>query len=94
MPTSFLRLPASPRAAQVREADIMRRPPRRADLDPLVDWRLLNYAYLHLGVLQCLAGFFAFWVTLNDFGYSPGAMLGTGVNWWATCGGPGVWGGG
>lgn len=31
--------------------------------------------------LQALAGFFAFWVTLNDHGYAPGALLRTGVSW-------------
>lgn len=71
-------VPAISLAYETREADIMTRPPRNPQKDKLVDGRLLNFSYFHLGILQACAGFFAFVVVMNDLGYVPGTLMGLG----------------
>lgn len=74
-------VPAISLAYETREADIMKRPPRDANNDHLVDWRLLNFSYMHFGIMQAVAGYFAFIIALNDFGYRPGILQNTGIEW-------------
>uniref|UniRef100_A0A7S2SVN8 Cation-transporting P-type ATPase N-terminal domain-containing protein n=1 Tax=Rhizochromulina marina TaxID=1034831 RepID=A0A7S2SVN8_9STRA len=62
-------LPAISLAYEKPESDIMRRPPRDAEKDALVTDRLMCFAYLQIGVFQALAGFFTFFVVLNDYGF-------------------------
>ena len=49
----------------------MDRPPRNAKLDRLVNARLISFAYLQIGIFQVLAGFFTWFVVMNDYGYRP-----------------------
>mmetsp|Transcript_18105 Transcript_18105/g.45586 ORF Transcript_18105/g.45586 Transcript_18105/m.45586 type:complete len:1179 (-) Transcript_18105:1049-4585(-) len=74
-------LPAIALAYETKESQIMLRPPRDANKDFLVDVPLLIITYLHFGVLQALAAFWAFVIALNDFGYPPHTLLRRGLGW-------------
>ncbi|EFJ52783.1 hypothetical protein VOLCADRAFT_78789 [Volvox carteri f. nagariensis] len=74
-------IPAISFAYETREADIMSRPPRDAHSDHLVNLKLLLFTYLHIGVMQALAGWFGFFVCMNDYGYNPRVMYGIGHSW-------------
>ncbi|CAG9466608.1 unnamed protein product [Pedinophyceae sp. YPF-701] len=74
-------IPAISLAHETKEADIMNRPPRNAATDRLVNSRLMCFAYLQIGVMQALAGFFTYMVVLNDYGYAPRILVGTGTLW-------------
>ncbi|CAE7761087.1 Atpalpha, partial [Symbiodinium sp. KB8] len=65
------------------EADIMRRPARDAAVDRLVTKKLVSFAYLQIGIIQAVAGFFTWIVVLNDYGYPPHILPGLGSfdNW-------------
>ena len=62
-------IPAISMAWETAESDIMKRPPRNADIDRLVTKKLIMFAYLQIGVIQALAGFYTFFVVLMDYGY-------------------------
>lgn len=64
-------LPAISLAYENKEADIMLKPPRNSLTDRLVTGKLINFAYLQVGVIQAVAGFFAYIVVLNDYGFPP-----------------------
>merc|ERR1719199_1448719 len=49
----------------------MKRNPRRAAIDHLVTKKLVVFAYLQIGVIQAMSGFFTWMVILNDYGYPP-----------------------
>lgn len=68
-------------AYETPESSIMSRPPRNARKNHLVDAGLLSWSYLQLGVMQCLAGYFAFCVLLNDYGYKSSNLMFTGFTW-------------
>lgn len=51
-------VPAISMAYEEKEADIMERRPRNAATDRLVNRKLISFAYLQIGVMQALAGFF------------------------------------
>jgi sodium/potassium-transporting ATPase subunit alpha len=74
-------IPAISLAYEEKESDIMDRPPRNAATDRLVNRKLISFAYLQIGMMQALAGFFTYMVVLNDFGYTPGILMGHGLNW-------------
>lgn len=61
--------PAISFASESKEADIMLRPPRNAQTDRLVDWRLLGWAYFQTGPLQTIAGFFTYMVVFHMHGF-------------------------
>lgn len=61
-------VPAISMAWENKEADIMRRKPRDASTDRLVTRKLISFAYLQIGVIQCIAGFFTYLTVLNDYG--------------------------
>eukprot|EP00769_Ergobibamus_cyprinoides_P000414 gnl/Ergobibamus_cyprinoides/141.p1 GENE.gnl/Ergobibamus_cyprinoides/141~~gnl/Ergobibamus_cyprinoides/141.p1 ORF type:complete len:432 (+),score=183.77 gnl/Ergobibamus_cyprinoides/141:82-1377(+) len=62
-------VPAISLAYEPPEDDIMAPSPRNAKKDRLVTPKLIAFAYLQIGVLQALAGFTSFWVTLMDDSY-------------------------
>jgi sodium/potassium-transporting ATPase subunit alpha len=64
-------IPAISMAWEQAESDIMKRPPRNADIDRLVTKKLIMFSYLQIGVIQALAGFYTFFVVLMDYGYPP-----------------------
>merc|ERR1711906_91363 len=53
-------IPAISLAYETKEANIMDRPPRNAQTDRLVNFRLISFAYLQIGIIQALAGFFTY----------------------------------
>ncbi len=69
-------VPAISMAWENAENDIMRRPPRHAGVDRLVTNKLIVFAYVEIGVIQSIAGFFAFFVALHDFGFPSHMLLG------------------
>ena len=69
-------IPAISLAYEKPEADIMERPPRNAESDRLVTDRLMCFAYLQIGVFQALAGFYSFFVVLNDYGFAASTIPG------------------
>jgi len=74
-------VPAISLAYELKEADIMDRPPRNAATDRLVNSRLISFSYLQIGVMQALGGFFTYMVVLNDYGYVPRILMGCGLSW-------------
>ena len=76
-------VPAISMAWENAEADIMSRNPRNKDTDHLVTLKLVCFAYLQIGVVQALAGFFSWMTVLNDYGYPSYTLpsLGQFDNW-------------
>jgi len=74
-------VPAISLAYEEKEADIMDRPPRNSATDRLVNRKLISFAYLQIGVMQALAGFFTYMVVLNDYGYAPWTLMNNGLAW-------------
>jgi len=68
--------PAISMAYEGKEADIMERAPRDPAVAKLVTWRLVSFAYLQIGVLQALAGFYAYFTVLHGFGFRPSHLFG------------------
>merc|ERR1712165_567793 len=68
--------PAISMAYEGKEADIMERAPRDPEVAKLVTWRLVSFAYLQIGVLQAIAGFYAYFTVLHGYGFQPGHLLG------------------
>lgn len=62
-------LPAISMAYEKAEADIMQRKPRNAQKDRLVNTKLISFCYFQIGVLQALAGFYAYLVVMEDYGW-------------------------
>merc|ERR1712087_597897 len=42
----------------------------------LVTMRLISFAYLQIGMLQAIAGFYAYFTVLHGFGFTPGMLVG------------------
>jgi sodium/potassium-transporting ATPase subunit alpha len=74
-------IPAISMAWENAESDIMRRPPRDSEKDHLVTKKLIFFAYLQIGVVQALAGFFTYIVVLGDYGYPAEILRDTGFDW-------------
>ena len=55
------------------ELDVMTRMPR-SPADHLVTKKLMTYAYLQMGFLEAAAGFIAYFVVFNDFGFHPSVL--------------------
>lgn len=67
-------IPAISLAYEEAESDIMRRKPRNAQTDRLVNARLISFSYLQIGVMQALAGMYVYLVVLGDNGISPHSL--------------------
>jgi len=77
-------VPAISMAYETAEADIMKRPPRNAKVDRLVTKKLIHLAYLQIGIMQAMSGFYVYMVVLNDYGFPPHILQGLGgVDYWA-----------
>ncbi|XP_054979263.1 sodium/potassium-transporting ATPase subunit alpha-2-like [Sorex araneus] len=74
-------LPAISLAYESAESDIMKRVPRNALTDKLVNERLISMAYGQIGMIQALAGFFTYSVILAENGFKPYDLLGLRVTW-------------
>lgn len=71
-------IPAISFAWDKPEADLMKRPPRKMGVDRLVDWRLINFSYLQIGVIQALAGFATYFYVMEDNGIPVSKLSGLG----------------
>ncbi|KAL1282864.1 hypothetical protein QQF64_001667 [Cirrhinus molitorella] len=74
-------VPAISLAYESAESDIMKRQPRNAKTDKLVNERLISMAYGQIGMMQAVAGFFSYFVILAENGFLPSDLLGIRVNW-------------
>merc|ERR1719193_2632088 len=68
--------PAISMAHEGTESDIMLKSPREQNRDKLVTWNLVSFSYLQIGVLQFLAGFYAYFVVLWNYGITPVDTIG------------------
>merc|ERR1719277_1003248 len=68
--------PAISLAHEGKESDIMERQPRDPNRDKLVTWRLISFSYLQIGILQAIAGFYAYFCVLFEWGLEPGHLFG------------------
>lgn len=70
--------PAIALAYEPAEGDLMARPPRPSgpDADPLVNRRLLCWSLAQIGIMQSVAGLYAYTVVFNDYGLSPSLLSG------------------
>eukprot|EP00808_Paulinella_micropora_P003061 g82786.t1 len=73
--------PAISLAYEGKESNIMQRPPRDPRVDRLVTNKLVNFSYLQIGVVQALAGFYAYFVVLLDYGFPSDILPGTAPSW-------------
>jgi sodium/potassium-transporting ATPase subunit alpha len=58
----------------------MLRPPRDAEVDRLVTDKLIMFSYAQIGMFQALAGFYTFFVVLNDYGFRMGDVIGSALD--------------
>ena len=73
-------VPAISMAWENKEADIMKRPPRDQHKDRLVTRKLVSFAYLQVGVIQAIAGFYSYMVVMGDYGYYSYTLPGLGAD--------------
>lgn len=69
-------VPAISFAYENPELDIMLRHPRNSKRDHLVNTKLISFSYLQIGVIQASAGFYTYFLVMNDYGYKPGTLFG------------------
>lgn len=74
-------LPAISLAYEEAETDIMKRAPRDAARDKLVNERLISMAYGQIGMLQALSGFIVYFVILMENGFLPSRLYGIRKEW-------------
>ncbi len=63
--------PAISFAFEPAELDIMKRKPRRPGKDRLVNSKCICFAYLEIGIIEGLAGMFAYFTVMHDYGFKP-----------------------
>eukprot|EP01104_Vermistella_antarctica_P004399 TRINITY_DN14852_c0_g1_i1.p1 TRINITY_DN14852_c0_g1~~TRINITY_DN14852_c0_g1_i1.p1 ORF type:complete len:1043 (-),score=362.54 TRINITY_DN14852_c0_g1_i1:67-3195(-) len=65
-------IPAISLAYEKAESDIMKRKPRNAETDKLVNARLIAFAYLQIGIIQALCGMYVYYIVMasDDLGCS------------------------
>ncbi|XP_066517591.1 sodium/potassium-transporting ATPase subunit alpha-1-like [Hoplias malabaricus] len=74
-------VPAISFAYEPAESDIMKRQPRNAQTDKLVNQRLISMAYGQIGMMQAAAGFFTYFVVLSENGFLPSILKGLRISW-------------
>lgn len=67
-------VPAISLAYENKESNIMLKPPRDMNTERLVTAKLVSFSYLQVGVIQALAGFYSYFVVLNDYGFPPNIL--------------------
>lgn len=67
-------VPAISLAYENAEANIMKKPPRDMNTDRLVTAKLVVFSYLQIGIVQAVAGFYTYFVVLNDYGFDPSIL--------------------
>ena len=68
-------VPAISFAYENPELDIMERPPRNAKRDHLVNSKLISFSYLQIGMVQASAGFYTYFIMMNDYGMKPSTIF-------------------
>ncbi|KAM6945356.1 LOW QUALITY PROTEIN: sodium/potassium-transporting ATPase subunit alpha-1-like [Aplochiton taeniatus] len=76
-----VKVPAISLAYETAENDIMKRQPRNAQTDKLVNDRLISMAYGQIGMMQAVAGFFTYFVIMAENGFMPLDLIGLRINW-------------
>ena len=74
-------IPAISLAYEKAESDIMKRPPRKASTDRLVNSRLISMSYGQIGMIQASAGFFTYFVIMAEHGFLPLKLFGLRKKW-------------
>ncbi|XP_056319466.1 sodium/potassium-transporting ATPase subunit alpha-1a.2 [Danio aesculapii] len=74
-------IPAISYAYENAENDIMKRQPRNAQKDRLVNERLISMAYGQIGMIQAVAGFFTYITVMGENGFRPSYLPGLRVGW-------------
>ncbi len=74
-------VPAISMAYEKAESDIMKRQPRNPYTDKLVNSRLISVAYGQIGMIQCAAGFFTYFVIMAENGFWPKKLFGLRREW-------------
>ncbi|NP_571762.1 sodium/potassium-transporting ATPase subunit alpha-1a.2 [Danio rerio] len=74
-------IPAISYAYENAENDIMKRQPRNAQKDRLVNERLISMAYGQIGMIQAVAGFFTYITVMAENGFRPSYLPGLRVGW-------------
>jgi sodium/potassium-transporting ATPase subunit alpha len=69
-------VPAISFAYENPELDIMLRHPRNSKRDHLVNAKLISFAYLQIGMIQASAGFYTYFLVMNDYGFKPATLFG------------------
>ncbi|CAG9531913.1 unnamed protein product [Cercopithifilaria johnstoni] len=67
--------PAISIAYEEAETNIMKRPPRNAKVDKLVNARLMNFSYLQIGIMQAAAGFMTYFIIMGENGFHVHRLL-------------------
>jgi len=79
-------MPAISLAYEDPEGDVMKRPPRNARTDKLVTRQTLAYSYLQAGVIETLAGFFAFFMVFYAHGVPSNKLFFSANDYWGAIG--------
>jgi len=58
-----------------QEQDLMKRKPRNPERDKLVNFKLISFAYLQLGVIECAATLFVYFTVMKDYGFYPANLF-------------------
>ncbi|XP_072467750.1 potassium-transporting ATPase alpha chain 2 [Notamacropus eugenii] len=68
-------IPSIALAYEKAESDIMNRKPRHKKKDRLVNQQLALYSYLHIGMLQSLGAFLAYFTVYAEQGFRPAQLI-------------------
>lgn len=74
--------PAVSYAYELAEGDIMKRPPRNAHTERLVNFPLLLYAYVIMGVLEGTFAFLSYLSVYWNYGFSINDLGWTALDYW------------
>uniref|UniRef100_A0AC34F6A5 Sodium/potassium-transporting ATPase subunit alpha n=1 Tax=Panagrolaimus sp. ES5 TaxID=591445 RepID=A0AC34F6A5_9BILA len=73
--------PAIALAYEPPESDIMKRPPRDSKVDRLVNFRLMRFSYLQIGMIQALAGFLTWTAVMAQNGFCLDRLFNIRTHW-------------
>jgi sodium/potassium-transporting ATPase subunit alpha len=73
--------PAISCAYEAAESDIMTRPPRNAQTDKLVGWRLFVFSYFQIGIIQVIGVMTTYFVAYSLNGVPTSQLMGTADDW-------------
>lgn len=72
--------PAISLANEKAETDIMHRKPRRHKVDRMVNWKLIAFSYLQIGIIQAVAAVFAYFFVMSSEGFPTSILYGSFAN--------------